>query len=91
VPKWSGTRQAWASLGIDDMWEGRIAPDFRIIHSWSDKVHRYAGASRYNAAGELLNISMEVSVVVLGSGTDWTATGGMRYTTTHDRLNDDMD
>jgi hypothetical protein len=91
VPKWAGTRKAWEDLGIPDMWEGRIAPDFRIIHSWSDKVHRYAGASRYNAAGELLNISMEVAAVVLGSGADWVGNGSFRYTTTHDRLNDDMD
>ena len=40
VPKWARTREAWDGLGIPDMWEGRIAPDFRIIHSWSDKVHR---------------------------------------------------
>jgi hypothetical protein len=77
-------------VGINDWWESRIAPDYRIIHSFSDKVHRYAGAARYNAAGELLNISMEVSVIVLGSGGDWTGTGGMRYLTTHDRLNDEM-
>jgi hypothetical protein len=33
---------------------------------------------------------MEVAVVVLGSGGDWTGNGSMRYTTTHDRLNDEM-
>lgn len=91
VPKWAHTRKLWEGLGVPDMWEGRIAPDFRIIHSWSDKVHRHTGASRYNAAGELLNISMEVAVVVMGSGADWVENGSFRYTTMHDRLNDDMD
>jgi len=89
-PKWAPEPRSWSQVGIDDWWESRIAPDYRIIHSFSDKVHRYAGAARYNAAGELLNISMEVAIVVLGSGTDWTQTGGMRYLTTHDRLNDEM-
>jgi hypothetical protein len=90
VPKWVGQPEAWEKLGINDWWEARVAPDFRILHSWSNKVHRYAGAARYNAAGERLNISMEVAVVVLGSGTDWVDHGSLRYVTVHDRLNDEM-
>jgi hypothetical protein len=89
-PKWASQPRAWQKLGIDNWWEARIAPDARIVHASSDKVHRFAGASRYNAAGERLNISMEVAAVVLGSGAEWVGNGNFRYVTVHDRLNDDM-
>jgi len=89
-PKWASETESWSKVGISNWWEARIAPGSRIIHATSDKVHRFAGASRYNAAGEQLNISMEVAAVVLGSGGEWVGHGSMAYIVVHDRLGDDM-
>jgi hypothetical protein len=89
-PKWASETDSWSKVGVSNWWEARIAPGARIVHASSDKVHRFAGASRYNAAGERLNISMEVAAVVLGSGGEWVGNGSMAYITVHDRLGDDM-
>jgi|SRR6185312_9856532 len=88
VPKWQGILEPYNKLG-DHFYEGAIDPATRIIHQTADKVHRLSGAARYTTTGEEISISQEVGIIVLGTNTDWTQNGTLRYVTTHDRNNDD--
>ena len=90
VPKWKSIIDNYNQLGVN-FYEGAIDPATRIVHHTADKVHRISGAARYTTAGELISISQELGVVVLGTQTDWVGNATFRYVTTHDRNNDDKD
>lgn len=64
-----------------------ILPDTRVIHSTVDKAHMYSGVTRFNAQGEEISVSAEVSIITYKGGR-WGWDGSLAYTIPHDRAND---
>ena len=87
LPKDYQNYKEFTAMGWD--WGSPWVPKAtRIIHQCANKVHRFAGVTRFNVSGEEESTSMEVAAIVRGTSGEWTENGGLAYITMHDRLND---